>query len=119
MEKINHPAMEEHENHRLYLEYFPEGGGSVFTFDIKGGTEEAHRFIDSLELFSLLANVADVKSLVIHPATTTHRQLEERELAGAGNKAQYSEAFHRNGAYRGYYRRPEKRICRGGGKNIR
>lgn len=86
VEKINHPAMEEHENHRLYLEYFPEGGGSVFTFDIKGGTEEAHRFIDSLELFSLLANVADVKSLVIHPATTTHRQLEERELAEQGIK---------------------------------
>ena len=81
VEKVNHPSIESHPDHELYKRYFPIGGASVFTFDIKGGTEEAHKFIDSLEVFSLLANVADVKSLVIHPATTTHSQLSQEELA--------------------------------------
>lgn len=80
VEKVNHPSLPDHPDHELYQKYFPNGGGSVFTFEIKGGKEEAHRFIDSLEIFSLLANVADVKSLVIHPATTTHSQLSEKEL---------------------------------------
>jgi len=78
--KVNHPSIKGHPSHKLYETYFPNGGGSIFTFDVKGGTEEATKFIDSLELFSLLANVADVKSLVIHPATTTHSQLNEKEL---------------------------------------
>ena len=78
--KVNHPSLPDHPDHALYERYFPNGGGSIFTFDIKGGQEEAHRFIDSLQIFSLLANVADVKSLVIHPATTTHSQLSAREL---------------------------------------
>ncbi len=82
VEKVNHPSLPEHPDHRLYRKYFPEGGGSIFTFEIKGGVKQAHRFIDSLQLFSLLANVADVKSLVIHPATTTHSQLSQEELAG-------------------------------------
>ena len=73
--KVNHPSLQDHPDHALYNEYFPNGGGSIFTFEIDGGIDEAHRFIDSLEIFSLLANVADVKSLVIHPATTTHSQL--------------------------------------------
>ena len=81
VEKINHPSLPDHPQHELYKKYFPNGGGSIFTFDIKGGREEAWRFIDALEIFSLLANVADVKSLVIHPATTTHSQLSEEELA--------------------------------------
>lgn len=80
VEKVNHPSLEDHPDHKLYEKYFPKGGGSIFTFEIKGGQEEAHKFIDSLEIFSLLANVADVKSLVIHPATTTHSQLNEAEL---------------------------------------
>lgn len=80
VEKVNHPALPQHPDHALYEKYFPNGGGSIFTFEIKGGQEEAHKFIDSLEIFSLLANVADVKSLVIHPATTTHSQLSEEEL---------------------------------------
>lgn len=80
VEKVNHPSLEEHPNHDLYKKYFENGGGSIFTFDIKGGKEAAWKFIDSLEIFSLLANVADVKSLVIHPATTTHSQLSEEEL---------------------------------------
>lgn len=80
VEKVNHPSLEDHPDHQLYKKYFPKGGGSIFTFEIKGGQEEAHKFIDSLEIFSLLANVADVKSLVIHPATTTHSQLNEAEL---------------------------------------
>lgn len=84
VEHVEHPSLPEHPDHALYERYFPEGGGSVFTFDIKGGAREAHRFIDSLKLFSLLANVADVKSLVIHPATTTHAQLSERELLEQG-----------------------------------
>jgi O-acetylhomoserine (thiol)-lyase len=81
VEKVNHPSLPDHPQHELYKKYFPGGGGSIFTFDIKGGREEAWRFIDALEIFSLLANVADVKSLVIHPATTTHSQLSEEELA--------------------------------------
>lgn len=81
VEKVNHPSLPDHPDHELYERYFPKGGGSIFTFEIKGGVKEAHRFIDSLQIFSLLANVADVKSLVIHPATTTHSQLSEKELA--------------------------------------
>lgn len=77
---VNHPSISEHPDHALYERYFPNGGASIFTFDIQGGKEEAHRFIDNLKIFSLLANVADVKSLVIHPATTTHAQLSEQEL---------------------------------------
>jgi O-acetylhomoserine (thiol)-lyase len=81
---VNHPSLPEHPDHALYERYFPNGGASIFTFDIKGGKKEAHAFIDALELFSLLANVADVKSLVIHPATTTHGQLTDEELADQG-----------------------------------
>ena len=79
--RVNHPALENHPDHKLYQKYFPNGGGSIFTFEIKGGQEEAWRFIDALQIFSLLANVADVKSLVIHPYTTTHSQLSPEELA--------------------------------------
>ena len=86
VEKVNHPSLPEHPDHALYEKYFPNGGASIFTFEIKGGQREAHKFIDSLKLFSLLANVADVKSLVIHPATTTHSQLSERELLDQGIK---------------------------------
>lgn len=82
--KVNHPSLPDHPDHELYKKYFPNGGGSIFTFDIKGGKEEAWKFIDNLEIFSLLANVADVKSLVIHPATTTHSQLSEEELLDQG-----------------------------------
>lgn len=82
--KVNHPSLPTHPNHKLYNRYFPHGGASIFTLEIKGGQKEAHKFIDALELFSLLANVADVKSLVIHPATTTHAQLTEKELAEQG-----------------------------------
>ena len=81
VEKVNHPSLPDHPDHGLYEKYFPNGGASIFTFDIKGGQEEAHKFIDNLQLFSLLANVADVKSLVIHPATTTHSQCTAEELA--------------------------------------
>lgn len=84
VEKVNHPSLAEHPDHALYEKYFPNGGGSIFTFDIKGGQKEAHRFIDNLQIFSLLANVADVKSLVIHPATTTHSQLTDEELLEQG-----------------------------------
>ena len=84
VEKVYHPSLPDHSDHALYERYFPNGGGSIFTFDIKGGKEEAFRFIDGLEIFSLLANVADVKSLVIHPATTTHSQLTAEELDAAG-----------------------------------
>ena len=84
VEHVNHPALPGHPDHALYERYFPHGGASIFTFEIKGGVEEAHRFIDSLKIFSLLANVADVKSLVIHPATTTHSQLTDEELADQG-----------------------------------
>lgn len=82
--KVNHPSLPEHPDHALYLRYFPKGAGTIFTFEVEGGREEAHRFIDSLEIFSLLANVADVKSLVIHPASTTHSQLNSQELAEQG-----------------------------------
>ena len=81
VERVNHPALESHPDHKLYTQYFPNGAGSIFTFEIKGGKEAAWRFIDSLEIFSLLANVADVKSLVIHPYTTTHSQMSPEELA--------------------------------------
>ena len=86
VEQVNHPSLQEHPDHELYQRYFPEGGASIFTFEIKGGQKEAHKFIDSLQIFSLLANVADVKSLVIHPATTTHSQLSEEELTEQGIK---------------------------------
>lgn len=82
--RVNHPSLAYHPDHALYQKLFPQGAGSIFTFEIKGGKEEAFRFIDSLQIFSLLANVADVKSLVIHPATTTHSQLSEQELAEQG-----------------------------------
>ena len=86
VEKVNHPSLPNHPDHALYEKYFPNGGASIFTFEIKGGREEAHKFIDTLEIFSLLANVADVKSLVIHPATTTHSQLSPEELLDQGIK---------------------------------
>ena len=82
--KVNHPSLPDHPDHALYEKYFPNGGASIFTFDVKGGKEEAWKFIDNLEIFSLLANVADVKSLVIHPASTTHSQLTDEELADQG-----------------------------------
>ena len=82
--KVNHPSLPDHPDHEVYKRFFPNGAGSIFTFDIKGGKEEAFKFIDSLEIFSLLANVADVKSLVIHPYSTTHSQLSAEELAGVG-----------------------------------
>lgn len=81
VEKVNHPSLESHPDHKLYEKYFPNGGASIFTFEIKGGRETAWKFIDNLQIFSLLANVADVKSLVIHPASTTHSELNEAELA--------------------------------------
>lgn len=84
VEHVNHPSLPEHPDHALYERYFPNGGGSIFTFEIKGGKEAAFKFIDSLKIFSILANVADVKSLVIHPATTTHSQLSDEELASVG-----------------------------------
>ncbi|MCD7865558.1 MAG: O-acetylhomoserine aminocarboxypropyltransferase/cysteine synthase [Clostridiales bacterium] len=84
VEKVNHPSLPDHPDHALYEKYFPNGGASIFTFEIKGGQEEAHKFIDNLEIFSLLANVADVKSLVIHPATTTHSQCTQEELQDQG-----------------------------------
>lgn len=80
VERVSHPSLPEHPDHELYEQYFPNGGASIFTFDIRGGEKQAHQFIDSLQIFSLLANVADVKSLVIHPATTTHSQLTQEEL---------------------------------------
>lgn len=86
VEKVNHPSLEDHPDHELYNKYFPNGAASIFTFEIKGGQKEAQKFIDSLGLFSLLANVADVKSLVIHPATTTHAQLSETAQLEAGIK---------------------------------
>ncbi len=84
VEKVNHPSLADHPDHALYQRYFPNGGGSIFTFDVKGGRDEAWKFIDNLKIFSLLANVADVKSLVIHPASTTHSQLSAEELADQG-----------------------------------
>ncbi len=86
VEHVNHPSLPDHPDHALYEKYLPNGGASIFTFEIKGGQEEAHKFIDNLEIFSLLANVADVKSLVIHPATTTHSQLSPEELLDQGIK---------------------------------
>ncbi len=86
VEHINHPAIADHPDHTLYQKYYPNGGGSIFTFEIKGGAKEAQAFIDRLQIFSLLANVADVKSLVIHPASTTHSQLTEEELLDQGIK---------------------------------
>lgn len=86
VEKVNHPSLADHPDHALYEKYFPNGGASIFTFDVKGGKEEAWKFIDNLKIFSLLANVADVKSLVIHPASTTHSQLTEEELLDQGIK---------------------------------
>ena len=84
VEKVNHPSLADHPDHAIYEKYFPNGGASIFTFQIKGGREEAFKFIDNLKIFSLLANVADVKSLVIHPASTTHSQLTEDELNDVG-----------------------------------
>lgn len=84
VEKVNHPSLPDHPDHELYKKYFPNGGGSIFTFNIRGGREEAWKFIDALKIFSLLANVADVKSLVIHPASTTHSQLTDEELTDQG-----------------------------------
>lgn len=86
VEKVNHPSLKDHPDHALYERYLPNGGASIFTFEIKGGVKEAFKFIDNLKIFSLLANVADVKSLVIHPATTTHSQLTVEELLAAGIK---------------------------------
>lgn len=86
VENVNHPSLKDHPDHALYEKYFPNGGASIFTFEVKGGQEEAWKFIDNLEIFSLLANVADVKSLVIHPASTTHSQLSESELLDQGIK---------------------------------
>ncbi len=86
VEKVNHPSLSDHPDHDLYKKYFPNGGGSIFTFELKGGQDEAWKFIDNLQIFSLLANVADVKSLVIHPASTTHSQLSEEELLDQGIK---------------------------------
>ena len=86
VERVNHPSLPGHPDHALYQKYFPNGGASIFTFEIKGGLEDAQRFIDKLKIFSLLANVADVKSLVIHPATTTHSQLSPEELLDQGIK---------------------------------
>ena len=86
VERVNHPSLPEHPDHALYKKYFKNGGGSIFTFDIKGGQKEAWEFIDHLDIFSLLANVADVKSLVIHPASTTHSQLSSEELLESGIK---------------------------------
>ena len=84
MAKVNHPSLPEHKDHELYKRYFPKGAASIFTFEIKGGQEQAWKFIDNLKLFSLLANVADVKSLVIHPASTTHSQMSPEELQAQG-----------------------------------
>ncbi len=84
VEKVNHPSLPDHPDHEVYERFFPNGGGSIFTFEIKGGKEAAWKFIDNLKIFSLLANVADVKSLVIHPASTTHSQLSEEELRDQG-----------------------------------
>ncbi|MBQ3390777.1 MAG: O-acetylhomoserine aminocarboxypropyltransferase/cysteine synthase, partial [Clostridia bacterium] len=81
VEKVNHPSLPEHPDNALYRKYFPKGGASIFTFNIKGGKKEAHAFIDALEIFSCLSNVADVKSLVVHPATVTHAQLTPEQQA--------------------------------------
>lgn len=90
VEAVHHPSLPGEPTHELYEKYYKNGAGSIFTFEIKGGTEEAQRFIDNLEIFSLLANVADAKSLVIHPATTTHSQLERRRAGGTRDKTKYN-----------------------------
>lgn len=100
VKKVNHPSLVDHPDHALYQRYFPNGASSIFTFEIKGGQEEAHRFIDSLEIFSLLANVADVKSLVIHPASTTHSQLNAAGTCRTGNLSGHCPFVYRHGAYR-------------------
>ena len=99
VERVNHPSLPDHPDHALYEKYFPNGGASIFTFDIRGGKEEAWKFIDSLKIFSLLANVVDVKSLVIHQASTTHSQLSEEELLDQGIR-QNDPPVHRHRAYR-------------------
>ena len=104
MAHVNHPSLPDHPDHALYEKYFPNGGASIFTFDIKGGQKEAFEFIDHLKIFSLLANVADVKSLVIHPATTTHAQLSAEELEDVGIHEQHHPPVHRHRAYRRYHR---------------
>ena len=86
VERVNHPAMADHRDHSLYKKYFPKGAGSIFTFEIRGNAEKAKRFSELLKLFSLVSNVADVKSLVIHPASTTHSQMNESELLESGIK---------------------------------
>ena len=86
VEAVHHPSLESEPSHKVYQKYFPNGGGSIFTFEVKGGEAEARKWIDNLPIFSLLANVADVKSLVIHPASTTHSQLSDEELAEQGIK---------------------------------
>ena len=117
VEAVNHPSLPDHPDHALYEKYFPNGGASIFTFDIKGGQEEAFKFIDSLEIFSLLANVADVKSLVIHPWTTTHSQLSPPLPAvpggtgGSGHPQKHHPPVHRHRAHRRHHRRPGERIC--------
>ena len=102
---VNHPSLPDHPDHALYEKYFPNGGASIFTFDIKGGQKEAFEFIDHLKIFSLLANVADVKSLVIHPATTTHAQLSPEELEDVGHPREHHPPVHRHRAYRRHPRR--------------
>ena len=113
VEKVNHPSLPDHPDHALYERYFPNGGASIFTFDIKGGKDEAFRFIDALEIFSLLANVADVKSLVIHPATTTHSQLTDGGAGRAGHPPEHDPPLHRHRAHRRHPRRSGKGLRRG------
>ena len=110
VEKVNHPSLPDHPDHALYEKYFPNGGASIFTFNIKGGREEAFKFIDNLKVFSLLANVADVKSLVIHPASTTHSQLNDEELAEQQDLPEHHPPVHRHRAHRRYHRRPRGRF---------
>ena len=100
--KVNHPSLPDHSDHELYKRYFPRGGASIFTFEIKGGQDAAWKFIDHLQVFSLLANVADVKSLVIHPATTTHSQLTERSSPTRHHARDHS-PFHRYGGHRRHH----------------
>ncbi len=109
VESISHPSIEGRKDNDLYKKYFPNGGGSIFTFDIKGGKDAARVFIDNLHLFSLLANVADAKSLVIHPASTTHSQ-ETLEELGAGHPPGHHPPVHRTGEHRRHHRGPRKRL---------
>ena len=118
VEKVNHPSLPDHPDHALFEKYFPNGGASIFTFDIKGGVKEAHAFIDALEIFSLLANVADVKSLVIHPATTTHSQLSAEELEAADIHPNTIRLSIGTGAYRRYPRGSGKGLCCRGSARI-